>query len=269
MRTQTETRTLPTELSPEDLAKESQALAIADLAVVKHEEAIAEATGAWKKRKKTLEGVLDFLKEDSARLATIVNSGIADREVACSWLYALGSGYAFLVRDDTGELVTHRKLGEQERQTELLEVLREPTPEQLAAWVESLGLVLDPQGDLPLAAPEGGPVFYYRDFTLTMEGGDERITGRFTEADHRPASLAGVHSHGEPSTAPGLPEQIDRGALEYDDRAPILQTYRQAIESLLEAKRAEALKSRTEPAREPGEDEPPAPTSRGRKGGRG
>lgn len=243
MRIQTETRSLPTELSPEDLAKESDRLAAAVKEVEKQEDHIAEQKGLWTEKKKAMEGYLSHLKEEMGGLATIVETGKADRDVACSWLYALPQGYAFLVRDDTGELVHHRKLGEQERQAELLEVLREPTPEQLAAWTVELGLVLDLQGDLPLAEPDS-PVYYYRDFTLTMEGRDERITGRFTEADHRPASLVGVHSHGEPSMAPGLPEQISRGALEYDDRQPILQIYRQALQDLLAAKQAEALKSK-------------------------
>lgn len=265
-RIQTETRSLPTELSPEDLAEESKRLATAVEEVAKQKDAIAEKTGLWRETKKKMEGYLAHLEDDMNTLATIVDSGFADREVECSWLYALKVGYAFLIRDDTKELVHHRKLGDQERQENLLEVLREPTEEQLAAWTVELGLVLDPQQDLELAAPidaewveEDEPVFYYRDFTLSTEEGDEWITARFTEADHRPASLAGVHSHGEPLTGTGLPEQINRGALVFDDRQPILQRYRQALEDLLEARRTEALRSRAEP----GED---APSGRGRKG---
>lgn len=263
MRIQTESRTLPTELSAEELAKESDRLAGAVKAVEKQEEHIAAEKGIWKDKFDAMKGYLSHLKSEMNDLAAIVESGIAPREVECSWLYALGTGYAFLLRDDTGEMVYHRKLGEQERQTELLEVLREPTAEQLAGWVESLGLVLDPQGDLPLAAPEGGAPDYFRDFVLAGDHGQERITARFSEADHRPASLTGVHVHPEASASPGLPEQVDRGALIYEDEPETLATYRRALEDLLEERKAEALKSRST-----GEDEPPAPTpiGRGRKG---
>lgn len=266
MRAQTETRSLPTELSPEELAEESKRLATAVEEVAKQKDAIAEKTGLWREAKKKMEGFLGHLEDEMNALAEVVDSGKAEREVPCSWMYALGAGYAFLVRDDTGEMVTHRRLGDAERQTDLLEVLREPTPEQLAGWVESLGLVLDPQQGLPLAEPappsaEDSQLFYYRDFTLTTADGDERITGRFTEADHRPASLAGVHSHGEPKAGTGLPEQINRDQLPYDDREETVQRYRQSLEDLLEAKRTEALKSRQEP-----EGEPAAEPKRARKG---
>lgn len=271
MRQQSETRSLPTPLTAEELAEESKLLAEADLAVNRQEEVLAEAVGKWKKSKKLMEECLGYLKTQAAEQLEIVHSETKAKDVPCSWLYALEIGYAFLLRDDTGELVHHRKLGEQERQKELLEVLREPTPEQLATWVESLGLVLDPQQGLPLAAPESSasstsaaadtPVFYYRDFTLTTADGDERITGRFLEADHRPESLAGIHSHGAPKLGTGLPEQLNRGALPYEDAEPTLQRYRRALEEILEAKRTEALKSRQEP-----EGEPEAEPKRTRKG---
>lgn len=267
LRIQTEKRALPVELTPEELAAEAQRLAGAVEAVAEQEEKIAEAKGVWAEKKKSMEGYLAHLKETTNDLAAVVDSGTAEQDVECSWLYSLGSGYAFLVRDDTGDLVHNRKLGDAERQTDLLEVIREPTPEQLASWIETLGLVVDPQADLPLAAPDS-PVYYYRDFNLTMEGGDERVTGRFTEADHRPASLSGVYSHGEPPTGTGLPEQIDRSALQYDEREPILKIYRQALEDLLAARQAEALATGREadPTGEPRDQPPPA---RSRKGGQG
>jgi len=265
MRIQTETRKLPTELAPSELALESQKLAAAVEAMSQQKEKIAEAKGLWNEKKKAMEGYLAHLEDEANTLAAVVDTGIADRDVECSWLYALKEGYAFLVRDDTGELVQHRRLGDQERQENLLEALREPTPEQLKDWTEALGLVLDPQGDLPLAAPAGGPVFYYRDFIISNEHGDEKITGRFTEADHRPSSLVGVHSHGEPSRATGLP--INRGELGYEEGAETLALYRRALNEILEAKREAARQHPTDGGREPGEDEPPAPTpiGRGRK----
>ncbi len=261
MRVQTETRSLPTELSPEDLAAESQKLAAAVETVKDEESRIAVAAAKWKETKKDMEGCLSFAKRNMHELAEIVESGKADREVECSWLYALKQGYGFLVRDDTGELVHHRKLGDQERQTELLEVLREPTEEQLATWIAELGLVIDPQGDLPLAEPAPPPLdvdwpdSYYRDFVLPGEHGQERITARFSEADHRPSSLTGVYVHGETEDALDTPDQAD---LDYEDAGYILRNYRQALEDLLEAKKAEAQKSRGE------FDESPAPTPSGR-----
>lgn len=274
MRTQTETRSLPTELSPEDLAKESDKLAAAVKDVEKQEEHIAEQKGLWTEKKKAMEGYLSHLKGEMNELANVVDTGRADRDVPCSWLYALGTGYAFLVRDDNGELVTHRKLRDEERQVSLLEPVREPTPEQLAGWIESLGLVLDPQGDLPLAAPEasegGVPPSYYRVFVLPDGGhGQEKITARFSEADHRPSSLTGVFSHPEESDKTGLPEQVNRATLVYEEEPETVRAYRAVLESMLEEKQLEARRSRTAPEREPGEDEEPqapTPTGRGRRG---
>lgn len=273
-RIQTEKRTLPTELSPEDLAKESQALAAAVETVAKQEEHIAEQKGLWTEKKKAMDGYLSHLKDEMNALATVVDTGVADREVDCSWLYALKQGYAFLVRDDNGELVHHRHLGDQERQESMLEVLREPTAEQLATWTESLGLVIDPQGDLPLEHPGDQEnvrvnVTYYRVFVLNGKHGQERIIARFSEADHRPSSLTGVHIS-EQLEGPGLPEQVDRAFLEYEEDPDTLRTYRQALEDLLEAKQAESVRQERgeQPASE--EDERPAPTpiGRGRKGSR-
>lgn len=261
MRTQTENRTLPTELSPEDLAEESKKLATAVEEVAKQKDAIAEKTGLWRETKKKMEGYLGHLEGEMNALAEIVDTGIAEREVPCSWLYALPVGYAFLTRDDTAELVTHRKLREEERQTDLLEVLREPTEEQLAGWTVELGLVIDPQQGLPLAEPGAdGPVPYYRVFVLPDGGhGKERITARFSEADHRPGSLTGVHVH-EETGGTGLPEQVDRGTLLYEDGAEVIRTYRAVLESMLEEKQLEARQSRTS-----GVDDPPTPIGRGRK----
>lgn len=158
MRATTTTRALTVELTPEELAKESQRLAEAVEALAKQEKDIVDAKGAWSDRKKKMEGYLAHLKDDANALAAIVDSGTMEREVACTWLYHLATGYAFLVRDDTGELVTHRQLSDPERQTDLLEVLQEPTPEQLAAWTKELELEVDldlfPDGDL---GAEGEP----------------------------------------------------------------------------------------------------------------
>lgn len=263
MRVRSETKTLPSPLSPEELAEESKALAEADLAVQRQEELLLAETSKWGDAKKRLQECLGYLKTQAAAQLEIVHTETKPKDVPCSWLYALKEGYAFLVRDDTQELVHHRKLGDQERQTELLEVLREPTPEQLAGWVESLGLALEPQQGLPLAEPEA-PIRYYREFVLTNAAGDERITARFKQADHRPASLDGVHSHGEPKGETGLPDQVDRSTLFYEEEPTLLQTYRAALEDLLEEKARDARRNRQEPASE--STEAPKATVKGRKG---
>jgi hypothetical protein len=268
MRIQSETKSLPSPLTPEELAEESKLLAEADLAVQRQEELLTIETAKWKDAKKKLEECLGYLKTQAAAQLEIVHSESKEKEVPCSWLYALGAGYAFLVRDDTQELVHHRKLGDQERQTDLLEVIREPTPEQLKGWVESLGLVLEPQQGLPLAAPEE-PIRYYRDFVLTTAAGNERITARFKQADHRPESLDGVHSHGEPGIATGLPEQVNRAKLTYEEEPALLQAYRAALEDLLAEKAREALKSRQEPTSEPAEALKTASVPKRRKEGKG
>lgn len=267
MRIQTETRNLPTELSPEDLAEESKKLATAVEEVAKQKDAIAEKTGLWRETKKKMDGYLGHLEGEMNALATIVDTGVAERAVDCSWLYALQQGFAFLVRDDTGELVTHRRLRDDERQENLLEVLREPTEEQLGTWTAALGLQFDPQGDLPLADPvEGQPVAYYRVFVLPDGGhGQERITARFSEADHRPSSLTGVFSHPDTEAKTGLPEQVDRSTLSYEDEPETLHAYRAVLESMLQEKQLEA---RREALEETGDDEQLAPTrtGQGRKG---
>lgn len=244
MRVHTETRSLPTELTPEDLAKESQALAAAVERVTEQEENIAEQKALWAEKKKGLEGYLSHLKTEMNELATIVDSGIAPRDVPCSWLYALKLGYAFMIRDDTGELVTHRRLTDAERQDDLLEVVREPKAEQVEGWTATLGLVIDPQADLPLAAPDAGgdPVFYYRDFHFQGGGhGAEKVTMRFTEADHRPSSLAGVYVHPDSAPETGLPEMVDKGTYAYDTAPEAILAYRAALEEIQEGKRQEVM----------------------------
>lgn len=143
-RATTTTRALEVELTPDELAEEAQKLAAAVEAVAKQEDHIASETGLWAEKKKAMAGYLAHLKGDANALATVVDTGKMTREVSCTWLYHLASGYAFLTRDDTGELVTHRQLSDAERQTDLLEVLQEPTPTQFWTWVKELSLEVDP-----------------------------------------------------------------------------------------------------------------------------
>lgn len=262
MRITSEKRSLPVELTAEELAVESQKLATAVEDVKAQKEHIAEKVGLWKETKKALEGKLAYLEGEMNDLAVIVDTGTAEREVECSWLYSLGSGYAFLVRDDTGDLVHHRKLGDAERQTDLLEVIREPTPEQLASWIETLGLQVDPQQGLPL---EEAPIHYYK--AIPFADGS-RLIGRFTEADHRPSSLDGVHLQTSGDVATGLPEPVNKAELDYETDSGILQDYRRELEDLLAARQAEAIATGREadPAGEPKDEPPPPPRRKGARG---
>lgn len=137
-RPQGTTRRLPVVLEEEEVAERAQQLAKAVDAVATQEASIAAETALWAEKKKAMAGYLHHLKTEANALAAVVETGKEDQEVACSWLYALKAGAAFLVRDDTGELVTARRLSDAERQAELVEVLREPTSEQLALWLDRL-----------------------------------------------------------------------------------------------------------------------------------
>jgi hypothetical protein len=133
-----ETRTLLVELTPEQLqeAGEKLARAVAEEDELRSllEDWLAEMKDARKARTEEIKA----MHRDVAHLAQVVETGAEEREVYCSWLYALAEGYAFLVRDDTGEMLTYRQLDDEERQESLVEVLREPTPEQLGKWRASI-----------------------------------------------------------------------------------------------------------------------------------
>lgn len=135
MREQAAIRNLPVKLTAEELEARSRELADA----VKDEDGKRLDFLAWdagmKEAKKDRKAQVTLAHAEASRLAGIVESGEERRNVPCSWLYHLAGARAFLVRDDTGELVTTRVLQEDERQTSLTEVLREPTPAQLALWV--------------------------------------------------------------------------------------------------------------------------------------
>lgn len=187
MRLQAETRELLCELTSEELETKGRELA----AAVEEEQELRLDFAEWwagqlsvkKARKEAItqqEGVC-------GNLAALLQKGQERRGVACTWLYALAAGYAFLVRDDTHELVTHRKLRDEERQMEIGEApYREPTPEQLAEWLKSLP-VNEEQAELPeghaddvepddravdLGNPEGG-----HDATLPSDLADAELTG--------------------------------------------------------------------------------------------
>lgn len=135
MREQSTKRELLVELTAEERAERAANLAKLVDEAAKQRLAIAEAAGAWAAKLRALKGYLSHLEADAEAVAAVVESGREEKTVACSWLFSLGAGYAFLVRDDTGALVAQRQLEEEERQADLLEVLREPTVDQLAEWL--------------------------------------------------------------------------------------------------------------------------------------
>lgn len=186
MRLQGETRELLCELTAEELEAKGRELA----AAVEEEQELRLKFAEWwagqlsvkKARKEAItqqEGVC-------GNLAAVLQKRQERRGVACTWLYALPAGYAFLVRDDTQALVTHRKLKDAERQMEIGEApYREPTPEQLDEWLKSLPVneaealpeghadEVEP-GDraVDLGNPEGG-----HDATLPLDLADNELTG--------------------------------------------------------------------------------------------
>lgn len=144
IREQVATRNLPVKLTTEELETRSRELA----EKIQEEDGLRQDFITWEARmkdaKKAKESGVRLAHAEASRLAGIVESGQEHRNVTCSWLYALAAGRAFLVRDDTGELVTTRVLPDDERQEDLRESLREPTPQQLGQW---LGLPAEPAAE--------------------------------------------------------------------------------------------------------------------------
>lgn len=138
MRPQGETRILPVALTAEEIAVKGVGLAEAVDAADQQRREIERAKANWSATHKALKVELEKREEECSALARIVESGQEEQEVGCSWVYALAAGWAFLVRNDTGEKVDERELDGEERQVDLTEVLREPTPEQLGKWMAQL-----------------------------------------------------------------------------------------------------------------------------------
>jgi hypothetical protein len=84
------------------------------------------------------------------------------------------------------------------------------------------------------ALPDPEPHFYYKDFHFQDGHGTEKVTMRFTEADHRPSSLAGVYIHPDTPPKTGLPEMVNKSTYEYDTTAEAIAAYRAALEDQLD-----------------------------------
>jgi hypothetical protein len=140
MRPQTDTRVLLVDLQPEEREAKGEELALAVVERDGYERDFEDWLEDMKASKKSRTKELERLDGNVSELARVLESGREERDVACSWLYSLGHGYAFLIRDDTGEMIAHRRLPDEERQADLTEVLREPTLEQLAEWLPKLAV---------------------------------------------------------------------------------------------------------------------------------
>lgn len=133
-----EDRHLPVKLTEEELAEKAQDLAES----VAREEEMREAFAAWestmKEAAKAKKAGIYLAHADTVHLGEIVETGIEERVVACTWLYSAAAAY--LRRDDTGELVQVRELREDERQAVIGEVVvKEPAQEDLLRWTEKVG----------------------------------------------------------------------------------------------------------------------------------
>jgi hypothetical protein len=139
MRATVESRHLPVKLTEEELAAKAQELAES----VAREEEMREEFAAWestmKEASKAKKAGIYLAHADTVHLGEVVETGVEERVVTCTWLYSADS--AFLRRDDTGELVQVRQLRGDERQAVLgeTEVIQEPTQEDLVNWAEPLG----------------------------------------------------------------------------------------------------------------------------------
>jgi hypothetical protein len=138
-RPQGETRELSVILTPEELEDRGADLAAAVRNADQEEAHMEGRKAAWREELKGLKEDLHVARTEASKLAEIVRTGKEKRDVDLTWKYAIPDGWAFLVRNDTGERVQSRKLKDEERQLTLGEPpYAEPTPEELAEWLANL-----------------------------------------------------------------------------------------------------------------------------------
>jgi hypothetical protein len=143
MRATAESRHLPVKLTEEELAEKAQELA----ENVAREEELREEFAAWestmKEASKAKKAGIYLAHADTVHLGEVVETGVEERLVACTWLYSKEN--AFLRRDDTGDLVQVRQLRDDERQAVLgeTEVIQEPSQEDLLRWTERAGAAVE------------------------------------------------------------------------------------------------------------------------------
>jgi hypothetical protein len=130
---------LPVILTHDEVESRGRELALAVQCAVESEEGLALWLEQMKRAKKSMVADVDSRKAEAIRLADVVASGKEKRDVSCTWKYAIPAGWAFLVRNDTGERILSRKLKDEERQLTLGEPpYAEPTPDELAEWLKAL-----------------------------------------------------------------------------------------------------------------------------------
>jgi hypothetical protein len=185
-RPQGETRELSVTLTPEELEDRGADLAAAVRNADQEEAHMEGRKAAWREELKGLKEDLHVARTEASKLAEIVRTGKERRDVDLTWKYAIPDGWAFLVRNDTGERVQSRKLKDEERQLTLGEPpYAEATPEELAEWLANLPVneaEALPEGHadgvetgdraVDLGNPEGG-----HDATLPGDLTDEELLG--------------------------------------------------------------------------------------------
>lgn len=139
MRLQGETRELTVVLTDEELVLAGTKLCEAVQDADGYEEELEGRKADWRETLKTMKEELSHRRKVASEAAEIVRTGEEKRDVGCTWKYALAAGWAFLVRDDTGERIFSRKLKDEERQMTIGEPpFAEPTPEELEEWLKTL-----------------------------------------------------------------------------------------------------------------------------------
>lgn len=184
MRLQAETRELDVVLTEAELVQAGADLCEAVQDADSYEADMEERKAAWRATLKALKEELAHRRKVASEAAEVVRTGRDKRDVNCTWLYALAAGYAFLVRDDTQELVTHRKLKDGERQLDLTEPpYREPTPEQLEEWLRTLPFneePVQPEGHAAEVEPEDRAV----DLHMGVDDWDDEQVNDAIDAAH-------------------------------------------------------------------------------------
>ncbi len=104
-----ETRTLPVELTDDELLQRGDELARAI-------QAVREEERHQKAQREAMKDALASLQGDCARLAQVVRERAEPRSVGCRIVHDYAANAVQLVREDTGEVIESRAMSDHERQ---------------------------------------------------------------------------------------------------------------------------------------------------------
>lgn len=141
-------RQLPCPITETEVDTKSAELARATIDERAYEIAIDKINEDHKAEKKRLEQNLAEMAGVRIKLAQELTTGEVERDIECEWRFNVFDGTAILVRTDTGEAVELRDITAEERQMQLGEAVKAPTPEQLSQWKKQLakrGVTIEPQ----------------------------------------------------------------------------------------------------------------------------